>query len=68
MARRKKLIKPKETDSYKHPEASALMRPEVGTQAQFRKKKSQYNIAMIHRWTPRCHGMKAIRPEKKARL
>jgi adenine-specific DNA-methyltransferase len=39
MARKKKLIKSKETDSYKHPEASALMRPEVGTQAQFRKKK-----------------------------
>ena len=39
MAPRKKLVKPKETDSYKHPEASALMRPEVGTQAQFRKKK-----------------------------
>ena len=39
MARKKKTAKPKETDSYKHPEASALMRPEVGMQAQFRKKK-----------------------------
>lgn len=28
-----------ETRSYAHPEASALLRPDVGTQAQFRKKK-----------------------------
>lgn len=31
--------KPKQTSSYSHPEAESLMRPEVGTQAQFRKKK-----------------------------
>jgi adenine-specific DNA-methyltransferase len=29
-----------QTSSYKHPEATSLMRPEVGTQAQFKKKKS----------------------------
>ena len=31
--------KPKQTSSYSHPESESLMRPEVGTQAQFRKKK-----------------------------
>jgi adenine-specific DNA-methyltransferase len=29
-----------ETQSYKHPEAKTLLRPDVGTQAQFRKKKA----------------------------
>ena len=28
-----------QTAPYKHPEAKSLMRPEVGTQAQFKKKK-----------------------------
>lgn len=32
--------KVKQTAPYKHPEAKSLMRPEVGTQAQFKKKKS----------------------------
>ena len=39
----KKIRPPKktpETAPYKHPEAKSLMRPEVGTQAQFKKKKS----------------------------
>lgn len=31
--------KKKRAEGYKHPEASALLRPDVGTQAQFRKKK-----------------------------
>ena len=31
--------KGRRAESYRHPEASALLRPEVGTQAQFRKKK-----------------------------
>jgi adenine-specific DNA-methyltransferase len=39
MAKKNKKVLSKETDSYKHPKASVLMRPEVGTQAQFRKKK-----------------------------
>ncbi len=30
--------KPKQGESYKHPESTSLMRPEVGTQAQFKKK------------------------------
>lgn len=34
-----KPAKTKQTSSYSHPEADALMRPDVGTQAQFRKKK-----------------------------
>jgi adenine-specific DNA-methyltransferase len=36
----KSLAKTNQTAPYKHPEAKSLMRPEVGTQAQFRKKKS----------------------------
>ena len=40
MARKKSVMKSNETNSYKHPTSSALMRPEVGTQAQFRKKKA----------------------------
>jgi adenine-specific DNA-methyltransferase len=39
MARKKSALKSNETNSYQHPTSSALMRPEVGTQAQFRKKK-----------------------------
>ena len=42
MARRKtktRAGKERSTKSYAHPEASALLRPDVGTQAQFRKKK-----------------------------
>ncbi len=34
-----KTAKKIETETYKHPEAELLLRPEVGTQAQFRKKK-----------------------------
>ena len=30
---------PKQAESYRHPEAESLLRPDVGTQAQFRKKK-----------------------------
>jgi adenine-specific DNA-methyltransferase len=39
MARKAKSAKA-QTTPYKHPEAKSLMRPEVGTQAQFKKKKS----------------------------
>jgi adenine-specific DNA-methyltransferase len=40
MPRPRKTSKPiaKPTDSYKHPESESLMRPEVGTQPQFKKK------------------------------
>ena len=40
MAKKKKIFRPPETGSYKHPTASSLMRPEIGTQPQFRKKKA----------------------------
>jgi adenine-specific DNA-methyltransferase len=40
MARTKRAPKSKAAESYKHPEATAPMRPEVGTQAQFKKKKA----------------------------
>ncbi|MDH4187592.1 MAG: site-specific DNA-methyltransferase, partial [Nitrospira sp.] len=36
----KSAAKSNQTAPYKHPEAKSLMRPEVGTQAQFKKKKS----------------------------
>ncbi|HEX9909778.1 MAG TPA: hypothetical protein VGA86_02745, partial [Desulfatiglandales bacterium] len=39
MARAKKTKNPPKTESYKHPTAETLLRPEVGTQAQFKKKK-----------------------------
>jgi hypothetical protein len=39
MARLKRAPKSKAAESYKHPEATSPMRPEVGTQAQFKKKK-----------------------------
>ena len=35
----KPVTKNAQTAPYKHPEAKSLMRPEVGTQAQFKKKK-----------------------------
>lgn len=40
MARAKQPSKSKAAESYKHPEATSPMRPEVGTQAQFKKKKT----------------------------
>jgi adenine-specific DNA-methyltransferase len=39
MARAKKTKNPPKTESYKHPTAETLLRPDVGTQAQFKKKK-----------------------------
>lgn len=39
MAQKKKKASSKETEIYKHPTASSLMRPEIGTQPQFRKRK-----------------------------
>src|SRR5713101_136492 len=39
MARAKKANKSQQAENYKHPEADSPMRPDVGTQAQFKKKK-----------------------------
>jgi len=39
MASKKKVKKTPQAESYQHPTAETLLRPEVGTQAQFRKKK-----------------------------
>lgn len=39
MARKKKSQNPPRTETYQHPTAESLLRPDVGTQAQFRKKK-----------------------------
>jgi len=43
MARKKKTPNPPRTESYRHPTAESLLRPDVGTQAQFRKKKPHAN-------------------------
>ncbi len=40
MAKRRKKRKEARAEDYRHPEADSPMRPEVGTQAQFRKKKA----------------------------
>ena len=40
MANKKLIKKPQQAAPYKHPEAKSILRPEVGTQAQFKKKKS----------------------------
>lgn len=39
MARRRRKKQAKRAEDYRHPEATSPMRPDVGTQAQFRKKK-----------------------------
>ena len=39
MANKIKTSNPPRTETYRHSTAESLMRPEVGTQAQFRKKK-----------------------------
>ena len=39
MADKKKTQNPPRTETYRHPTAESLLRPDVGTQAQFRKKK-----------------------------
>jgi adenine-specific DNA-methyltransferase len=38
-SRRKRSSKPKEAEPYRHPTAEAVLRPEIGTQPQFKKKK-----------------------------
>ena len=40
MPQANRATKTKTAESYQHPEADSPMRPEVGTQAQFRKKKA----------------------------
>ncbi len=39
MRRPRQVSGPKEAKNYDHPEAGSLLRPDVGTQAQFKKKK-----------------------------
>src|SRR5947209_5137045 len=39
MPRARRQSKPAQADSYDHPESTVLLRPDVGTQAQFKKKK-----------------------------
>lgn len=56
MARRLRAVTPKTTakakraESYAHPEAQSLLRPDVGTQAQFRKKKPSLTTAATSCW------------------
>jgi hypothetical protein len=51
MARKGKGANPPKTESYKHPTAETLLRPEVGTQAQFKKKKTSCHLPV--RFLPR---------------
>lgn len=39
VARTRRSAEPPQAESYRHPEAESLLRPDVGTQPQFRKKK-----------------------------
>ena len=39
MAKSKRTAKSRQAENYRHPEAKSLVRPEIGTQAQFKKKK-----------------------------
>ena len=39
MARKKKTHNPPRTETYRHPTSESLLRPDVDTQARFRKKK-----------------------------
>lgn len=43
MACKKRIQNPPRTESYRHPTAESLLWPDVGTQAQFRKKKPRAN-------------------------
>jgi adenine-specific DNA-methyltransferase len=45
MSRRKRATRSQQVESYKHPQAESPMRPDVGTQALFRKKKSPQKYA-----------------------
>lgn len=45
--------KPRQAESYKHPESESPMRPDVGTQAQFKKKNLRLRIGTTRRSRPR---------------
>lgn len=71
MAGRPKKVKaPPEAKSYSHPEAEAVLRPEIGIQAQFKKKKAPHKYLYDQTLDPALHwdgGAKA-RDEAEALL
>ena len=62
--------KKRRAEGYRHPEASALLRPEVGVQAQFRKKKQPATYRYDSSLSPALDwdGQNAAREEAEARI
>lgn len=53
--------------SYKHPEAEAVLRPDIGTQAQFKKRRSRRSTATTLRSPQRSNAMDRTGHENRAR-
>ena len=62
--------KKRRAEGYRHPEASVLLRPEVGAQAQFRKKKQPAAYRYDSSLSPELDwdGQNAAREEAEARI
>lgn len=62
--------KKRRAEGYRHPEASALLRPEAGVQAQFRKKKQPATYRYDSSLSPALDwdGQNAAREEAEARI
>lgn len=56
----------KTTQNYRHPESDSPMRPDMGTQAQFRKKKPPVTYNMIHPFHHHLTGMGRTLRERRA--
>jgi len=67
---RRKTSTPPEAEFYQHPEAESLLRPDVGTQAQFRKKKPPQKYRYDSSLAPELQwdGQNAAREEGEQRL
>ena len=62
--------KGRRAEGYKHPEASALLRPDVGTQAQFRKKKKPVTYRYDPSLSPSLDwdGQNSVREQAEAKI
>src|SRR5438093_11301872 len=67
---RRKATKAIEAEFYKHPESESLLRPDVGTQAQFRKKKPPQKYKYDSSLSPELQwdGQNAAREEAEQRM
>jgi adenine-specific DNA-methyltransferase len=65
-----KHAKSKTAKNYRHPESESLMRPEVGTQAQFKKKKEPHKYHYDDSLAPSLEwdGQNAARERGEARI